>query len=117
MNLGSCHEPVSKMERKGFERCSSIHTCSFTSESSLHSRAELRRRFVCVPRWSWIKQTATGNGRENPEVIRKTPEFLDVSTRLTKKDTNNQKPTINQPPPPNPHHFSEKLTKSKPMEL
>lgn len=46
------------------------------------------------PRWSWIKKTATENGREHPEAIRKTPEFLDVSTRLTKKDTNNQKPTI-----------------------
>lgn len=115
MKSGSCHEPISKMERKGFERCSSIHTCSFISENSLPSHVELRRRFVCVSRWSWIKQTATENGRENPEAIRKTPDFLDVSTRSTKQDTNNQKPTINQPPPPNPHQFFRKLT--KPMEL
>ena len=51
-----------KWNVKGLERCSSIHICSFISENSLHSHVELRRRFVCVPPWSWIKQTATENG-------------------------------------------------------
>lgn len=68
---------------------------------SIHVRNFAGDLCAC-PRWSWIKQTATENGRESPEVIRKTPEFLDVSTRLTKKryqqpKTNNQPTTTTKP--------------------
>lgn len=68
---------------------------------SIHMR-NFAGDWCACPRWSWIKQTATENGRENPEVIRKTPDFLDVSTRLTKKryqqpKTNNQPTTTTKP--------------------